>query len=900
MVRRSLVAVLVLLTAAFVALTGIPCSAEKIFYVSPSGNDSWSGRSAKASGTDGPLATLDGARKAVRKAGITEAVRVIFASGRYELKSPVVFEPEDSGIKNAPVVYTAAKGAKPVFSGGRRITGFKLRSDGLWEANIPSVGQGKWYFEQLWVNGKRAVRARTPNSGYLHTSGQAGIGMNPVTGKEEDLSRWAFIAGQKDFNMLASLSAEELKDVEVTSYFSWETSKLKIVGLDKDLSMVMLSNSVLWPFTSGNSGAPRYHLENFRKALDAPGEWFLARNGTLLYSPLKGEKIQTAVVYAPVVNDFITFAGDNTAGKTVENIEFRGLHFEHSQYVLPADGHRTGQAEVDIDAVITLNNVRNIRFADCSIKHIGKYAFWFRQGSRDSSINRCLIEDMGAGGVKIGEFGYTSDDNALVKRIIVDNNIIRGGGRIQTAGIGVIIGHSPDNQVTHNDISDLYYTCVSVGWSWGYGQSNAVNNKIDFNHLHHIGYGVLSDMGAVYTLGISPGTTVSNNVVHDVNAHQYGGWGLYNDEGSTHITLENNLIYRCNTGGYHQHYGKENHFTNNIIAYCGDAQVIRSRQEEHISFTFDHNIVLFDTSPLGSNWSNDKFIINNNLYYNSAKRDFTFAGSTFKDWKARGHDVDSIIADPMFVNPDKIDFRLKPGSPASKIGFKPFDYNKAGVYGDKAWKALARAYKYPKPEELKSAPAPKTVKNDFETTGVKGYPQNFGIANLQGLGESISVTDETAASGTRSLKFVDKPGLSANYVPHIDIRLQRDDSSVLRCEFDVRVEENSRFWHEWRDWRTDPYIVGPNVRIYDGKLFVNEKPIMDIPLSTWTHISISCGIGKKSTGNWNLAVTVRGQEKKVFSKLAYGRGTLKAVNYINFVAEAEQEAVFYLDNVVFK
>jgi len=903
MVHRNLKAVLsmvIMLTAALIVLVGIPCSADQTLYVSPSGNDTWSGRSATAAGTDGPLATLNGARLAARKYAGTGAVNIIFAGGRYELTAPVVFEKEDSGAKNAPVVYMAAPGTKPVISGGRRINGFKQRTDGFWEARVPGVAEGKWYFEQLWINGHRATRARTPNTGYLRMAGQAGTGLNPATGKVEDLSRWAIVASPQDFQRISNLTPQELNDVEVTTYSSWETAKHKITALDSADSLIKLSVDNLWAFTMGNVGSPRYHLENYRGALDAPGEWFVGRNGVLLYKPLKGQKIETAIAYAPEVTDFLVFAGDYVAGKTVENIEFRGLTFEHSQYILPKTGHRTGQAEVDVDAVITANNAQNIKFDKCNIQHIGKYAFWFKLGSKDCSITRSLIEDMGAGGVKIGEFGYNADDNALVKRIVVDNNIIRGGGRIQTAGIGVLIGHSPDNQVTHNDISDLYYTCVSVGWSWGYGPSNAVNNKIDFNHLHHIGYGVLSDMGAVYTLGISPGTTVSNNVVHDVNAHQYGGWGLYNDEGSTHITLENNLIYRCGSGGYHQHYGEENHFTNNIIAYCGDFQVIRSRQEEHTSFIFDHNIVLFDTSPLGSNWSNEKYKIDNNLYFNSAGKEFTFAGATFAAWKARGHDVNSIIANPMFRDPARIDFRLKPGSPALKIGFKPFDFNKAGVYGDKAWKALARAYTYPAAEKVKAPPTPKTISNDFENTGVGGYPLSFGTLNTEGKGESVAVTDETAASGKHSLKFIDSAGLSQNYVPHIDIRVTREDSTVLLCDFDVRVEQGSRFWHEWRDWLVDPYIVGPNVRIFDGKLVVNGQPLMDIPSGVWTHFKISCGIGKKATGKWNLAVTVAGQPEQTFNGLKCGMDSFKKITYLNFVAEAEQKAVFYLDNVKFR
>jgi len=243
---------------------------------------------------------------------------------------------------------------------------------------------------------------------------------------------------------------------------------------------------------------------------------------------------------------------------------------------------------------------------------------------------------------------------------------------------------SASNRVAHNHIHDLYYTAVSVGWTWGYRESPCHDNVIEFNHLHDIGLGLLSDMGAVYTLGPQPGTVVRNNLIHDVTSFTYGGWGLYTDEGSTGIVLENNIVYGCKSAGFHQHYGKENVIRNNVFALNLENQLMRSRDEAHTSFWFTNNVVLFNSGNLlGSTWKNDRFVADANIYWDTRTGSdlarMNFSGATLEQWRARGHDTNSIFADPLFVDAAKSDFRLQPGSPAAKLGIKPINLSTVGL-----------------------------------------------------------------------------------------------------------------------------------------------------------------------------------------------------------------------------
>jgi hypothetical protein len=495
-----------------------------------------------------------------------------------------------------------------------------------------------------------------------------------------------------------------LDDVNVIQFHSWTASVHWIRELDETNHVVHFTAPANWP-TGYWTKNERYYVENFPEALDAPGEWYLDRHtGILSYRPLEGEDPGRAEVIAPRLRHVLRIEGRPDEKRFVEWIEFRGLSFQHTDWRIENKGSADGQAAVFLEAAVLARGAKHVTFSQCEVAHVGEYAVWLAEGCKENRVVQCHLHDLGGGGIKIGEQANPPDDARAAGHNLVDNCFIHDTGHVFHAGVGVWIGRSSHNRVTHNEICDLDYTGVSVGWSWGYAPSSANHNAVEFNRIHHIGRGVLGDMGGVYTLGISPGTTIRNNVVHDVFSPGVGGGtGIYPDEGSTEILIENNLVYRVELGCFSQHYGRENTVRNNILAFSHAGEVSRYRQEDHLSFTFERNLV-YSTSGLFLNggWSNGKYVMKDNLYWDTSTADPKFDKMSFKEWQALGRDAGSLLADPKFVAPDALDFRLQPDSPAAKIGFVPFDPGQAGLYGDPAWVALPRQVVRP---ELQFAPA---------------------------------------------------------------------------------------------------------------------------------------------------------------------------------------------------
>jgi PKD repeat protein len=871
------------------------------FYVATSGSDVWSGTLAypDPGGTDGPFAAIPRAQQAVRNLMVQQPGRatpivVSIDGGVYYLDATLEFTPADSGTLQAPIIYQAYdRDSPPLISGGVRLEGFAQTADGHWQLTVPGVATGEWTFCQLFVNGHRRFRPRLPKDSYHFIDGAL-----PPTPANEDrgFDRFQFAPGDIRANW------HNLNDVEVLVFHYWLMDRLRIASVDEFERAVTFTGPTLapvapwWDLAEGR----RYIVENVREALSEPGEWYLDNNtGVLTYIPMPGEGLAESVIIAPRLDRLVQFSGNAGAGAWVENITFRDLAFAHTNWVIPSQGYVWWQAESILPGAIVATGTRNCAFEGCTVKQVGDYAIELAGGCRDNRVEDCDLTDLGAGGVKIGEMEIPADTANAARGNVVRDCSITHGGRIHPAAVGVWVGQSPDNRIEHNEIWDFYYSGLSLGWTWGYGPSLCSNNAVEYNNVHLIGQQVLSDMGGIYTLGPSPGTAIRCNRFYDVSGFYYGGWGIYFDEGSSDIVAENNLVYNTRGGGFHQHYGQNNRVTNNILAFDALQQVARTRSEDHLSLTFDHNIVYYEQgSLLGGDWTwtGGNYALDYNCYWDASGGPVTFDGLTLDQWRnERGQDLNSLIADPLFVDPAQYDFALQPGSPALGLGFQPFDLSTAG----RTTAPRDPLTTEPLPRAFPEAPPPRPIVDDFEYTRVGQGPRR-AIVWEENAQATVRVTDETASSGVHSLKFIDGPGQTYEFNPHIYYVPEAGLSEgLLSGSFAWRLEAGAYGVHEWRDWPTGlPYATGPSLWMRtDGWAWAGGEQLFQIPYGTWMHFVIVCGTGDLADGKWALIADWPGLAAPLrFDDLPCD-ADFRTLSWYGWSGMATWDATFYIDNI---
>lgn len=643
------------------------CQAPTTVHVAPNGSDQSTGTA------EAPFATPERAMIALSEnhskgepEGLHERVlrshpaRVVLHGGVYELSEALLFSPLSGSTPDQPVVWEAAPGEHPILSGGRRLSGWKIDAQGRWHLTLPEVAKYLDWFGELWVDGQRRPRPRFPKSGYLAIES----GFPAEAGKHGfDRLRWA-----KDG---PRASWHDLGAIDLLAAHQWTFSRLRLASVDETTRTLSLADQTSTT-ADWSSFAPGHRIcfENVREELDEPGEWYLDReNGELTYIPKPGEKPESTLVVAPRLETLLKI-------EMGSGVVFRGIEFSYTSGLLPGTGHSEPQADIHAPAAIRLQSAKGVRFEDCAMLHTGGWAVNLGAGCSECTLERCEFADLGAGGVEIG----STDPKLVAQDIRVSDCRILHGGREFPAAVGVWIANAQRVTVEHCDIGDFYYTGVSVGWSWGYGATPEREHDLGWNRIHDIGQNVLSDMGGVYLLGLQPGTRVHDNAIADVHSFDYGGWGLYTDEGSSGIVLERNLVLRTKTGGFHQHYGRDNVVRNNVFAEAELQQLQRTRVEEHQSFAFTRNIVWWqNANPLFAGDWRTHVALDSNLYWNAAGPTKFADGLDLAGWQsASKQDAHSRVADPLFVDPAHDDFRLAPGSPALELGFVPLEPETAG------------------------------------------------------------------------------------------------------------------------------------------------------------------------------------------------------------------------------
>lgn len=650
--------------------------------VAPYGNDNNEGS------LDTPIATLEKAKELAKEINTDETVTVWFREGTYFIENTVEFTADDK----ENVIYRSYPYEKAEFSGAKKISDWSettINGVKAFATDI-EINSEDDYFRSLFKNGKRLSRSRYPKTDVFKIA-------DPAT-KEGIVSDWnaeffthglAFYAHKKDV-----LNFANTKDVEAIIMHYWCDEHLPLNSVDTSTGRIETTKCTAMTLRVDDN----FVFENVKEALSLPGEWYLDRTEEkLYYIPEKGDTTENTILYAGRTEQLLTFNG-------AKNIVFRGIDFintdwnpvngeffnsifdeNHHLYNNIELGGEHPQAAFEVPAAILVSSSDGIDFTDCLFENISYTALKFEKASKNCNATSCKFNEIGGNAIFIhGDFTVP----ASTENINVKDCHIGYYGRIFNNAIGILLTHAINCELSNNEIHDGWYTGISVGWNWGYTDNPTNNIQVKNNLIYNIGNGWLSDMGGIYTLGIQPDTVLSGNIIYNVGcdegAYGYGGWGIYLDEGSSGILVENNLVYDCSSQTFHQHYGKDNLIKNNIFAFGGEGQFIITKHEEHNSLTLVNNILVGDNTLMYKNAVKENwFTDDSNLYWDYKNGGNVFSGDSMKIterhtlviMKTRGYYNNAVFEDPIFRAPENRDFTLAENSPALKAGFVPFSYN---------------------------------------------------------------------------------------------------------------------------------------------------------------------------------------------------------------------------------
>lgn len=652
----------------------------------------------------GDLATAMRLVRARRETG--QRAVVWLTGGRYAHHETLMLGPVDSFTSFVAL----DGGAPPVFDGSVALSNWRevtVNGAPALAAQAPPGGG-----RALYVQGERRRRPRWPREGRLRmeSAGALDPAAHGVGTMFDGGDSFTYAEG--DVPALAQPGS-----VEVVVPHYWVQERLPIGAIDPSTRTITSPYRSL--FALRDDAAKKfatYWLENVAEVLgEEAGEWYLDATGEVcgldgahvLYVPMPGEDTDSLEARLPVLEAFVSIEG--TVGAPVREVRFENVQFAYAEFVVPPAavppfGVREDpllevreygsevQAASEVPAAIRLRHARACAFVGGGVEHVGGYAISLDEGTRGTLVSGARFADLGAGAVKAGGAADASSPGFVSHNEISDNSIERGG-RTYPGCVAILLQHAAHHVIAHNEVSDFYYSAISVGWVWDYHPSASVGNLIEGNHLHHLGQGELNDMGGIYLLGIAPGTVVRGNHIHDVRCRNYGGWGIYLDEASSHVVVEGNTVHDTSSNCFHLHYGRENVVRDNLFAFAGDGQVAISRPEDHVGLTFIGNVVLGDGRPAFSGHDGKpddvrSFNIRSdlNVFWDYAPRpdaviaanggrqpgesEWAVTDARDEDWLAAGRDRHSVVADPRVLDVAARDFTLGPDSPVHGLGFR--------------------------------------------------------------------------------------------------------------------------------------------------------------------------------------------------------------------------------------
>ena len=537
-------------------------------YVSPTGDDSNPGTLAQ------PVKTLSKARDLVQAltAKMAADITVFVRDGTYPVTGTLTFANADSGKNGFYVKYVAYPGERPLITGGKPIGGWQAAA-GM--SGVYSAPVGTARFRQLYVNGVKAIRARTPN---LDTSGAANF---------YRLSGWDKTAHDVQLSSSDTANWNNLPQVEMHLMVAWADATLRIASITssggtasvkfqsaEDALLFIRPNPRLDQVGWGSGRA--LYFENALEMLDQAGEWYLDETANVVYyKPRSGEDMTTATVIAPMVETLMSITGTSTSDQA-SYLWFEGLTFAHSTYLRPSQygflDAQAGQYNLTADAnnnqtvgrppaAVSVTNANHVHFEKNLFTELGATGLDFVSGTHDDLIIGNAFTDIAGNGVSVGKFTASdttefhvaynpSDKNEICTRDTIKDNFIDNVTTEFQGACGIAAGYPAYIDIEHNEVSHTNYTGISVGFGWTASTTAMTNNKINYNNIHHV-VQVLADGAAIYVLSNQgTGSEMQYNYVHDYSTSKwadYGSNGLYLDEKTSGYTVAHNVMVNCPT-----------------------------------------------------------------------------------------------------------------------------------------------------------------------------------------------------------------------------------------------------------------------------------------------------------------------------------------------------------------